>query len=89
MGVGSEGYRCRWVRDRLPLLSGGELIGADRRKVERHLIACAGCRRHERSLSDALGALQAAASRDGAGAVRCRGPVALAVAGPADPRVPA
>ncbi|MCA1685317.1 MAG: zf-HC2 domain-containing protein, partial [Planctomycetia bacterium] len=62
MGVGCPGYRCRWVRGRLPLLTGGELTGADRRRVERHLIACPGCRQHERSLAGALGALQAAAA---------------------------
>ncbi len=61
MGVDKPKYRCRWVRDRLPLLAGGELMGADRRQVERHLIACAGCRRHERSLVGALGALHTAA----------------------------
>src|SRR6478736_4011665 len=63
MGVDCPGYRCRWVRDRLPLLAGGELMGADRRKVERHLIACAGCRQHERSLVGALGVLQAVAAQ--------------------------
>ena len=62
MGVGSPDYRCRWVLDRLPLLAGGDLTGADRRKVERHLIACAGCRRRERSLTGALGVLQAASA---------------------------
>lgn len=62
MGVDRPGYRCRGVRARLPLLTGGELTGAERRKVERHLIACAGCRRHERALAGALGALRAAAA---------------------------
>ncbi len=61
MGVEKPKYRCRWVRDRLPLLAGGELMGTDRRQVERHLISCTGCRQHERSLVDALGALHAAA----------------------------
>src|SRR5262249_43991827 len=60
MGVG--GFRCRWVRDRLPLRAGGELRGPDRRRVERHLITCPGCRDHERSLSRALAALHAAAA---------------------------
>ncbi len=62
MGVDLPGYRCRGVRARLPLLTGGELTGAERRKVERHLIACPDCRRHERSLAGALGALRAAAA---------------------------
>ena len=72
MGVDRPGYRCRWVRDRLPLLAGGELTGADRRKVERHLIACPDCRRHERSLAGALGVLQAAAARPAGGPPRPR-----------------
>jgi len=38
-------------------------MGADRRKVERHLIACAGCRQHERSLVGALSVLHAAAAQ--------------------------
>ena len=63
MGVDrpSSSHRCRWVRDRLPLLAGGELTGTDRRKVERHLIACPGCRAHEQSLDGAMGVLRAAA----------------------------
>lgn len=68
MGVDRPNYRCRWVRDRLPLLTGGELTGTDRRHVERHLIACPGCRRHEHSMAAALGALHAAASSVPAGA---------------------
>lgn len=51
---------CLWVGDRLPLLAGGELTGADRRKAERHLIACPGCRRRRESLAGALGVLHAA-----------------------------
>lgn len=35
---------CRWTRARLPLLAGGDLIGAERRQVERHLIGCPSCR---------------------------------------------
>ncbi len=62
MGVDHPGYRCRWVRNRLPLLTGGELTGAERRQVERHLIACPGCQLHEQSMAGALGALRAAAS---------------------------
>ncbi len=60
MGVGCS--QCRWVRDRLPLLAGGELTGTERRTVERHLITCAACRDHRRSLSDALVVLQQAAA---------------------------
>lgn len=60
MGVACS--RCRWVRDRLPLLAGGELTGPDRRAVERHLITCAGCRDHERSLAGALAALRGASA---------------------------
>jgi predicted anti-sigma-YlaC factor YlaD len=52
---------CRWVRDRLPLLVGGELAGLERRKVERHLIACTDCRRERTTLARSLGALHAAA----------------------------
>jgi Putative zinc-finger len=67
MGEGCPSYRCRWVRDRLPLLTGGELTGADRRKVERHLIACPGCRERKVSLVGALAALHAAAGHSPAG----------------------
>ncbi len=35
---------CEWSLKRLPLLADDELIGADRRRVERHLIGCASCR---------------------------------------------
>lgn len=55
-------HRCRWVRDRLPLLAGGELTGPDRRQVERHLIACAGCRDLGRSLSESLAVLRDAST---------------------------
>lgn len=45
---------CRWTRARLPLLAGGDLLGPDRRRAERHLIGCRGCRErldaHQRSL---------------------------------------
>ncbi len=53
--------RCKWVRDRLPLLAGGELLGLERRRVERHLIGCARCRDHRAALSNALDVLHAAA----------------------------
>ena len=32
--------RCKWVRDRLPLLAGDDLVGPDRRRVESHLVGC-------------------------------------------------
>jgi hypothetical protein len=54
--------RCGWVLDRLPLLDGGELTGADRRKVERHLIGCPGCRGRREALRETLGLLHAAAA---------------------------
>lgn len=49
---------CRWTRPRLPLLAGGELGPDERRKVERHLIACPDCRGHRDASVDALGALR-------------------------------
>ena len=52
--------RCKWVRDRLPLLAGDELFGTDRRRVERHLIGCAQCRAHRAALANALEVLHAA-----------------------------
>ncbi len=54
--------RCKWVRDRLPLLAGDELVGFDRRKVERHLIGCPKCRQHRIALADALDILHAASA---------------------------
>jgi anti-sigma factor RsiW len=39
-----------WVSD--------DLIGADRRRVERHLIVCPECRRHERALAASLRVLR-------------------------------
>jgi hypothetical protein len=51
---------CRWVIARLPLLAGGELIGLDRRRAERHLVGCAGCRERlgrQRAALEALHAL--------------------------------
>ncbi len=58
--MGNE--HCRRVRDRLPLLAGGDLGVEDRREVERHLIVCLGCRGRRRSFAGALLALHAAAS---------------------------
>lgn len=54
--------RCRWVRDRLPLLAGDDLQGLDRRRVERHLIGCPHCREHQASLVQALETLRTVAS---------------------------
>src|SRR4051794_28739469 len=54
--------RCKWVRDRLPLLVGDELRGLDRRRAERHLIGCPACRQHHASLGEALGALRTVAA---------------------------
>lgn len=48
---------CRWARPRLALLAGGELIGGDRRRAERHLIVCGDCRERMESLRGAVGAL--------------------------------
>ena len=52
-------HRCRWVRHRLPLLAGGELGVEERRRVERHLIGCLGCRDRRAASTDALDALRA------------------------------
>jgi len=54
--------RCRWVRDRLPLLAGDDLVGPDRRRVESHLIGCPGCRRHRVALGHAMRALETASA---------------------------
>ena len=62
---------CAWVRDWLPLLVGdgeeiagdeGDLGIEDRRRMERHLIRCASCRRHRAALEDALSVLGAVAA---------------------------
>ena len=54
--------RCRWVRDRLPLLAGDDLVGPDRRRVESHLVGCPECRRHRVALGHALRALETASA---------------------------
>jgi len=54
--------RCKWVRERLPLLAGEELRGMDLRRVERHLIGCPKCRYHRVSLDQALSVLHAASA---------------------------
>lgn len=56
--------RCKWVRDRLPLLEGGELVGSDRRKVERHLIGCPACRQYHGAIGKTLEVLHAASACD-------------------------
>jgi hypothetical protein len=56
-------FRCRWVRARLPLLAGQELVGFERRQVERHLIGCADCRQRRASLSDTLEVLRTAGAQ--------------------------
>jgi hypothetical protein len=53
---------CRWVLARLPLAAGGDLVGPERRRVERHLVGCADCRARLVSLRAAVGALHAAAA---------------------------
>jgi anti-sigma factor RsiW len=55
---------CKWVRARLPLWAGDDLLGGDRRRVERHLLVCPACRRHRAALERALGVLRAAAGDD-------------------------
>jgi anti-sigma factor RsiW len=52
--------RCRWVAVRLPLLAGSELMGLDRRRVERHVLGCAKCRDRLAAHTRALDALHAA-----------------------------
>lgn len=53
--------QCKWVRDRLPLLAGNDLLGSERRRVERHLIGCPHCRGRKEALESAFGVLQATA----------------------------
>lgn len=61
---------CRWTADRLPLLAGGELTGAERRKVERHKIVCPACRDRADASGDILRLLHAAAALEPAAAPR-------------------
>ena len=51
---------CRWVSRRLSLLVGAELIGADRRRVERHLIGCDLCRERRDAAARSLALLHLA-----------------------------
>ncbi|HEV3167059.1 MAG TPA: zf-HC2 domain-containing protein [Isosphaeraceae bacterium] len=53
--------RCAWMQNRLPLLAGGELVGPDRRRVERHLLLCVNCRKRMTAHREALDALRTAA----------------------------
>ena len=48
---------CRWAKTQLPLWVGGELIGADRRRVDRHLLSCLHCRVRRDQLTQSLSAL--------------------------------
>ena len=54
--------RCRWVRDRLPLLAGDDLVGPDRRRVESHVVGCPECRRRRETLGQALLVLEDASA---------------------------
>lgn len=55
---------CRWVERRLPLLAGGELLGHERRRAERHVIGCASCRGRLASHRESLDALRSAGLDD-------------------------
>jgi anti-sigma factor RsiW len=55
--------RCSWVRDRLPLLTGDDLVVSDRRRVERHLIGCTKCRECQAALENALQVLHVASAQ--------------------------
>ncbi len=55
---------CRWVADRLALLAGGELLGLERRRVERHVLGCPSCRDRLDRLRDALATLHTASQFD-------------------------
>lgn len=57
-------YECRWVRGRLPLMAGGDLLGPERRHVERHVVGCVACRGLLESHRRSLGALHAAAAAE-------------------------
>lgn len=53
---------CGWFQTRLPLLAGDDLVGPERRDVERHLVSCSDCRQRLESLEGALGVLHIAAA---------------------------
>ncbi len=52
---------CHWVRTRLPLLAGDDLVGPERRRAERHLVGCPDCRGRLASLRVAVDTLRTAA----------------------------
>ena len=52
---------CAWTRARLGLFVGDDLIGPERREVERHVIACAKCRTQLRKHEESLAVLRDAA----------------------------
>ncbi len=54
--------RCAWSRARLPLLAGGELLGIERRRVERHVLVCADCRAGLAAATQAIETLRTAAA---------------------------
>ncbi len=54
---------CRWAKTQLPLWVGGDLIGADRRRVERHLLRCSDCRSLRDHLSQSLTLLHVLANQ--------------------------
>ena len=58
MGTGIDRH-CRWVRRRLPLLSGGELAVDEQRRVERHLIGCRVCQAERDGVAHSHDVLQA------------------------------
>lgn len=51
---------CRWTQVRLPLLSGGDLTGDDRRRAERHVITCGSCRQELEALASSVSLLRMA-----------------------------
>ena len=55
---------CAWSRVRLVLLAGGELLGLERRRVERHVLVCTDCRNRLASANRAVEALHTAAAID-------------------------
>lgn len=67
--------RCGWIRRRLPLMAGGELAGQERRRVERHLIVCPGCRQTYSLHQQSLSLLHAAGRCQPVGAVRSLWPL--------------
>ena len=53
---------CRWAKGQLPLWVGGDLIGTDRRRVERHLLHCPDCRIRRDALTQSLSAIHVLAT---------------------------